>query len=230
MTRQIATLFVFCAAFAVAPLASSAAPITVPTDLSVGDKYRLAFVTSTTRDATDTDITLYNAFVDGVANTVPELAALGTTWTAIGSTSSIDARDNTLTNPNVSVGDPIYRLDNTRIANDNADLWDGIIIVPLLIGEQGLPVSHPTDAVWTGTEITGIAQGLSEFGAASGVTNGFYPKEGPFWMEADIELFDTPLPLYAMSGPLTVILEPSSIALAAFGFLALAAWGWRRKR
>ncbi len=229
MHRTIASLLVF-AAFAIAPLASSAAPITVPSDLLPGQSYRLAFVTSTTRDATSTSIADYNSFVAAVAAGVPELAALSTTWTAIGSTSSIDARDNTLTNPNVSVGDPIYRLDNTRIGNDNADLWDGTIIVPLLIGEQGLPVSHPTDAVWTGTEITGIAQGLSEFGVISGVTNGFYPREGPFWMEADTEPFDTPLPLYAMSGPLTVIPEPSSIALAAFGFLALAAWGWRRKR
>ncbi|MDC0935468.1 hypothetical protein OAS39_04205 [Pirellulales bacterium] len=55
MTRRKDLLLVI-ATFVVAPLAASAAPITVPTDLGVGDKYRLAFVTSTTRDATSIDI------------------------------------------------------------------------------------------------------------------------------------------------------------------------------
>ena len=70
-------------------------PITVPSDLNPGDPYRLAFVTSTTRDATSTNIADYNNFVSGVANGVTQLAALGTTWKAIGSTSADDARDNT---------------------------------------------------------------------------------------------------------------------------------------
>jgi hypothetical protein len=34
--------------------------IAVPTDLGVGDQYRLAFVTSTTTDATSTNIDDYN--------------------------------------------------------------------------------------------------------------------------------------------------------------------------
>ena len=126
MSRIIASLLVF-ATFIVAPLASSAVPITVPTELNPGDQYRLAFVTSTTRDATDTDITLYNAFVSGVANGVTELAALGTTWKMIGSTSSIDARDNTDSNPGVSVGVPLFNLADELLADDNADLWDGTL-------------------------------------------------------------------------------------------------------
>src|SRR5215471_8873092 len=76
-----------------------AAPITVPPSLSPGDQYRLVFVTSTRRTATSSSIGDYNLFVTNAANTVPELAALGTTWTAIASTATVDARDNTLTNP-----------------------------------------------------------------------------------------------------------------------------------
>ncbi len=105
MPRIIASLLVF-AAFAVAPLAASAVPITVPTDLSPGDKYRLAFVTSTGRDTTSANIVDYNNFVTAHAAGVPELAALGTTWTAIGSTVAVDARDNTGTNPTVATGLP----------------------------------------------------------------------------------------------------------------------------
>ena len=74
----------------VAATGSLASPITVPTGLNPGDAYRLVFVTSTTLDATSSDIADYNAFVSGVANTVPELVALGTTWTAIGPSAGLD--------------------------------------------------------------------------------------------------------------------------------------------
>lgn len=56
-----------------------AVPIPVPTGLAPGDNYRLAFVTSTTRDATSSAIADYNDFVTAAALAVPELAALGTT-------------------------------------------------------------------------------------------------------------------------------------------------------
>jgi hypothetical protein len=68
---------------------SIAVPITVPTGLSPGDEYRLVFVTSTTRNATSSNIADYNLFVTGVANTIPELLALGTTWSATGSTRTV---------------------------------------------------------------------------------------------------------------------------------------------
>jgi hypothetical protein len=127
MNRMLASLILFCATFAVAPLAASAAPITVPSGLNPGDQYRLAFVTSTTRDATSPNIADYNAFVTTAANSVPELAALGTTWSAIASTVSVSARDNTGTNFFITAGVPIYTLADTILATDYLDLWDGTI-------------------------------------------------------------------------------------------------------
>ena len=217
MHRTIASLLVFVT-FAVAPLASSASIITVPTGLNIGDQYRLAFVTSTTRDATDSDITLYNAFVSGVANGVTQLAALGTTWTAIGSTSSVDARDNTGTNPTVSSGVPVYRLDDTRVADHNADLWDGSIQAGVQIDEGG---NNFESVTWTGSIINGTAA-LSPLGFAS-PRSGFSPSTGLGWMMDSDAAASTLLPLSAMSGVLTVVPEPSSIA-------ALAAWRWRRPK
>ena len=41
---------------------AKAIPITTPTDLSFGDQYRLAFVTTDTRNALSADIEDYNAF------------------------------------------------------------------------------------------------------------------------------------------------------------------------
>ena len=125
MTRNITTVFLFFLAVACcASPDSSAAPITVPTDLNLGDHYRLAFVTSTTRDATSSDIADYNAFVAGVAAGQPELAALGTTWTAIAATATVNAYDNTSTYPSYA-SPPIYRLDDTRLTDNNGQLWGG---------------------------------------------------------------------------------------------------------
>ena len=55
--------------------------ITEPTDLSVGEQYRLVFVTSGSRDATSTDIEDYNSFVDGHGD-----FAIASDWKVIGST------------------------------------------------------------------------------------------------------------------------------------------------
>ena len=117
------------AALAVVVTAGSAAaiPITVPTSLSPGDQYRLAFVTSTTRDATSSDINDYNAFVTTAANTQPALTALGTTWKAIGSTASVNARVNTNTDP-IATGVPIFLLNDTNLAGSYPDLWDSSIL------------------------------------------------------------------------------------------------------
>ena len=69
--------------------------ITVPTSLSPGDSYRLAFLTGQKIDATSDDINVYNTFVDGLGDT----NVIASDWRAIGSTPFTDARDNTVTNP-----------------------------------------------------------------------------------------------------------------------------------
>ena len=80
--------------------------ITEPTDLSVGEQYRLVFVTSGSRDATSTDIEDYNSFVDDHGD-----FAIASDWKVIGSTNSVDARDNTSSNPNADgAGVPLYNL------------------------------------------------------------------------------------------------------------------------
>jgi hypothetical protein len=107
-TGRRLSIFVVTAALVSADTVSQAQPIPVPSDLDPGDPYRLAFVTSTARDGTSSNIADYNAFVTGVANTVTELAALGAGWTAIVSTDAVDAVDNTDTRVFVSPDLPIY--------------------------------------------------------------------------------------------------------------------------
>jgi hypothetical protein len=209
-----------------------AAPITIPTELTPGDQYRIAFVTSTICDATSSNIADYNAFVTAAANSVSELAVLGTSWTAIGSTASIDARDNTNTNFTTSTGVGIYLLNNTKLADNNADLWDGNIDVPLSIDENGQSL---LTVVWTGTsKFSG--QPVDDFGLGGGGD----PEEGGLitvvgnsgvtsfgWAEnSSLDNVTTELhSLYAISGILTVadtaIPEPGSLAVFALGLLGI---------
>jgi hypothetical protein len=216
----------FCATFAVAPLAVSAAPITVPSGLNPGDQYRLAFVTSTTRDALSFNVADYNAFVTTVANSVPELAALGTTWSAIVSTLSVDARDNTGTNPS-STGVPIYTVANTRIASNNSDLWDGTINNPLNVTEVAA-LLQGVDVVYTGTNSNGIVFSNRNVGAPN-VISGHANDTDFRWVQGINLAASFGGNFYALSGVLTVP-EPSTMLLACLAAAWLAVPSLRRRR
>jgi hypothetical protein len=219
----------FCATFALAPLAASAAPITVPTGLNPGDQYRLAFVTSTTRDATSSNIADYNAFVTTAANSVPELAALGTTWKAIGSTPSVAARDNTGTNPGISLGVPIYTRQNTIIATSNADLWDGLLLNPIDYDQTG-SFNYFASFVYTGSTTAGLPRNSLELGntidVRSGLGSAFFSDQN--WITDDRIQKDYLEPFYAISDVVTVP-EPSAMVLACLAAAGLAVVSLRRR-
>ena len=227
MNRPIAALVFSLATFAAPPAITSAGPVTLPSGLNPGEQYRLVFVTDTTRDATSSDITDYNSFVASAANSQPALAALGTTWTAIASTTSVSARDNTDTNPNVAAGVPIYNLDDTLFAASNQDLWT----------TAASPISIPTDSsggpimytAWTGTTFDGVSAS-----AALGTENPIY---GSALSSLNAEWFiisqlsaSTSNSFYAISGVLTVVPEPGTMSLACLAAAGLAVPAFRRRR
>jgi hypothetical protein len=223
--HKIAARFILSvAAVAITATAVLSAPITVPAGLNPGDQYRLAFVTNTTRVATSSNIADYNAFVTAVANSQTELAALGTTWMAIASTATVDARDNTGTNLNSSTGFPVYLLDETRIADNNADLWSGNIVVPFKVTQTG--TSARTIEVWTGTNGDGTARSFRALGetfAVTGITN----ATNLLWVINGVNRASTPRPFYALSGVLTVapaahVAEPGALGVLAVGLVCLA--------
>ena len=216
-------------ALGVVSSAAPAAPIVVPAGLSPGDQYRLAFVTSTTRDATSADIADYNQFVTAAADTQLALAALGTTWTAIASTATVDARDNTDTNPGASTGVPIYLLDGTsEIAVSNQDLWDGTLIHPIFIAESGAVL---IDLVWTGSLSDGTAS-VANYLASSLVVIGQSNLNGFTWISLAFHASDDLNHLYALSGVLEVPTpapEPGPLGVLAVGLLGLAVLRWRHR-
>ncbi|MDP6563772.1 MAG: hypothetical protein QF578_03020 [Alphaproteobacteria bacterium] len=206
-----------------------AAPVTTPAGIGPGDQYRLAFVTSLTMNPQSSDIADYNDFVTSVANGVAELAALGTTWTAIGSTASVDARDNTSTNPNTDgVGVPIYLLDGTtKIADDYADLWDGHIAGAIAVYETGAPYAG-ADVVWTGTDNDGTASPVLWNSGPLGSAVPTYgdPYDQWAWVNyAGWAQTDYASSIFAISGLLPVpasdVPAPGGLVLFGFGLAVL---------
>ncbi len=215
-----------CFLIALAASQCLAAPVTVPTALRLGDQYRLAFVTSTTTAATSSDINYYNNFVASDANSVSQLAGLGTTWAVIGSTPTVAAEDNTNTNPCVSSGFPIYNLAGNLVVPNNLALW--------VYGDSSGAFSHPIDVtesgnrlstgVWTGTDFNGLADPFSLGGTFPGYPDTDYgltdfpggPGNGG-WTSDYYANSTMLLPMYAISGVLTVRTATAGGGLTSVG-------------
>jgi hypothetical protein len=99
-----------------------AGTITVPAGLTAGDQYRLIFITADAYTATSTDINHYNGVVTAEANSVSDLAALDTSWYAVGSTATVNAIDNV----GIDSGVAIYDLNGNEIASDAGTTGNGM--------------------------------------------------------------------------------------------------------
>lgn len=202
-------------------------PMTIPAALNPGDQYRLTFVTSSQRDALSTDIAVYNDFVTGVANSAG-LGSLGTMWYAIVSTDDVDARDNTGTNPGTDgTGFPIFLLDagSTKIADNNADLWDGSIDNLLNVDETGA-IPNPED-IWTGSFANGTQANNDPVGGGTDMISiiGRVEYSDQDWISRARGAANLNHPFYALSGILTVpsaVPEPGVLSLAVLGIVGLA--------
>ena len=121
----------------------------VPAGLGPGDSFRLLFVTSTTTKAESSDIDDYNGFVQALASANASLASFSGQFTALISTATVDARENTGT---TGRGVPIYWLGGEKVADGYADLYDGDWDSVSGMTEGG---GSYTGLVWTGGNKTG---------------------------------------------------------------------------
>jgi len=209
----------------------------MPEGLVPGDNYRIAFVTSRYPDSptlgVSGDISTYNTFVTNTAVSGTVTSRLDTSWTAIASTvggevdGPTDARDNTMTNPDVyGPGVPIYLPDGlTRIANDYRDLWDGSIANPIELDEHSNLVGME---VKTGTEPDGTASPGYALGPTSGGPFGPLSTVGSSrsdqnWIASHVRPFAQSGRMYGISGVVSVVPEPSSTVLVGLALLHLAA-------
>ena len=136
----------------------------VPPELDEGAKYRILFVTRTQRDAASEDIADYNSFVQGVADAATGNPFGGVTFKALGSTSDVDARCNTLTHVDVSHCDgtatvddvPIYYYRGTQVAGNYAGFYDGAWDSHAPMDENGTSLGTGI-SVFTGSNADGTA-------------------------------------------------------------------------
>ena len=152
----------------------------IPSGLNPGDKFRLLFITSTTRASDSTDIADYDTHVQ-------TLAAAGHTaiqpysslFKVVGSTATVDARDHTDT---TGTGHPIYWLGGNRLADDYADFYDNSWGDHGRRDESGNRLTSSVfESVLTGSEGDGTKSAGFEFGGASGVNEGSTdPRDNPF--------------------------------------------------
>ena len=95
----------------------------IPVGVLPGQQFRLIFLTSTTRDASSSDIDVYNAFIQNRAAAGHEaIREYRNGFRVVGSTASVDARDNTVT---TGTGVRIYWLNGNKVADNYADFYDG---------------------------------------------------------------------------------------------------------
>jgi autotransporter-associated beta strand protein len=210
---------------------------TVPSGLSEGNQYRLMFVTtaeaygrwSADNNSGFSTIAQYNTFAANSANSVPALAALGTTWTAVVATETPPPGGGTFANARTNTGTtgtggvPFYNLNNQQLAANNGDLWDGTIAVPVNYTELGVISAlqyNSQQMVWTGVSdaTTGVGNndnslispsgGYIHAGLANSATSSWITTLG----SGDPNLRTNDLmPIYVMSGVLTV---PASSSVA----------------
>ena len=195
--------------------------VVLPADLNPGDHYRIAFLTSVAHDSLSTNIDVYDQFVTSVANAPGSvLAPLNATWSVIGSTDAVSARDHL-----GEFTEPIYRPDGVRVATGSAGLFFGVLAdptVPVFIGHVQNPISitefgtvystgggltGATCCVFTGTYADGSRAGpggtLGHFNAAFGVWNDVY--DDMYWAEGlPVDPGIIRLPFYGISSVQTV--------------------------
>lgn len=206
-----------------------------PAGLNPGDQYRLIFMTSGTIVPSTTSLSVYNNFVNTQAGLSGSLVSgLSTTWTAIVSNTATGARTNTNSDPtpNGLTGVPIYLVNGaTRIADNYDDLWDGAIAAPVGLTQFAtVPTGGLIDNMaWTGTNQDGTPSiGFQAFTMGTGsIVAGFGSETSNYWVSASlIGVSSDPHyagHLYALSGVLTVVPEPTSGSLLAAFFLLIGA-------
>ena len=189
-----------------------------PSGLSAGDSFRLLFLTSTRRNASATDIATYNTFVQTRAKAGHSAItdSCGNQFKVVGSTSAVDARDNTST---TGVGQAIYWLNGAKVADNYSDFYDGSWDSYARKTEAGTNYAGSDNRVWTGSTQSGTESTFSvnsrALGAASLVRVG-RPRSGSSPLDAGESVNKvTNLSLYALSPIFTVGAQPLTVSISA---------------
>ena len=176
----------------------------IPAGLGAGDRFRVLFLTSTTRDATSSDIADYNSFVQtAAAGGLAALQPYSEGFRAVASTADVDARDNARTTyTDDDKGVPVYWLGGNRLADDYEDFhdgdWDEEQNVTDESGEahtgEGLFLPWP---VWTGSDDDGTEHIRTATGTPHGLGTSAIGGAGIGTLKHSLHSPDHPNPLFA---------------------------------
>ncbi len=136
----------------------------IPAGHGPGDSFRLLFLSSGTRDATDLDIGVYNTWIqDQAAAGHKDIQDYSSLFRVVGSAVVVHAIDNTGTNFLPSArGVPIYWLGGNRVAREYADFYDGSWedeANPKNGSGADRPVASDAEQPWTGSDHNGRKDG-----------------------------------------------------------------------
>jgi hypothetical protein len=211
-------------------LAMAGTTFTPPAGVS---EYRLLFVTADQTAASSTDISTYNGFVTSEATQNPALPT--TTWTAIASTTSVNAVTNVDCGASCDANVPIYLVDGTTLVATSTAAFFGATILNAPSEDQS---GNPSYAyAWTGSNSDGTATTTYEMGGSQGTQVGETQSTGTTVLSSFFDAFNgvhrspsDQYSLYALSGAIEVTVpEPATGSALLVGGLIITRV-FRRRR
>ena len=193
----------------------------IPSGLSTGERFRLIFVSSATRNATPTDIATYNTWIQvQVAAGHADIRDYSSDFKVVGSTATVDARDNTGTTwTDDEQGVPIYWLNGNKVADQYKDFydesWDDEVNPTTETGAAATAVAGNIE-VYTGSSYTGEAYSPAPLGgsyAHLGILNDPQGGASPLDSKSSTLPGDA-FPFYGLSGVFSVS-PPGEIVYSA---------------
>ena len=146
----------------------------IPAGLTIGDQFRLIFLSSTKRDGSATDIATYNTFIQTrAAAGHADIQAYSDGFTVVGCTEDVDAVGNTGT---TGVGVPIYWLNGAKVADDYGDFydedWDEEDVNKNELGNNGRNTNNTNNYPLTGCDHDGTEASTSSVSESLGAAGG----------------------------------------------------------
>ena len=200
-------------------------------NLTLGEQFRLAYVTADFYSGSSSDIATYNTDVNDEAGDLSIAALAGIGWKVIGSTDTVSALQNIGTD-----GVRVYNLGGQEVASNDGvgsgGLFSGGLMNPIDFienGTGGLPTYVMTGTQPNGSIYTGLALGDSNW------LLGVWSATNLQWTQAAEAPSGNNFHLYGISDEITVgavdgsmVPEPGTLSLMMLGGMFLA--GKARKR
>ncbi|WP_373650004.1 MULTISPECIES: PEP-CTERM sorting domain-containing protein [unclassified Schlesneria] len=227
-----------CAALLIVNGASQcfAGAIATPPGVWGGQQFRIVFVTPNTTNATSSNISDYDDFVNAQAGGAT-YNGVTVQWQAMASTNAVNARDHV-----GQTGTAVYLADGTKVANSDTTAAGGLWSAGGLQANisQDLDGNDYSGLVWTGSSGIGTTYATIpvpgdppvQWGLGSSGFNGNNKSEtgsilggigGYTWLSipAGVQLNTDLYQVYGISEVLTAVPEPSSFLMSGIGLVAI---------